>query len=330
MTVSTDPFATYKLLSTELESKGYHVSTEYQDGSLFATYTSPGGKVWHTPAARIRYPFSNETARRLSRDKAASYAFAKSKGVPIPFTLQIEHHEFLDDKELEKTVQGYAPLIAKPNNSSLSRGLTLNITTVDDLKAAIRSARLVRESDVLVQQQVSGVEVRFVVLRGKVKAALLRQTPQVVGDGAKTVMTLIEEENLARQSLVFPYISYPQLTGEIIDETYLHDQRILEKGEILELSKATMIRNGCSVYNVLDQVHPSYIEEIETFIEDIDTSFLVADFLINDYSVPCRNDNHWFLEFNGSPVLKLCYGCRDGRMFDIVPLLSDLIDETLK
>lgn len=328
MILSTDQTATYQLLANELKSRGYSVSTELQNRRVMVSYTSPAGKTWRTAAARIRYPFTSDAASRLSRDKAAAYAFAEKKNIPVPFTRRVGFEPFLDD-ELAQIVQTYAPLIVKPNDSSLSRGLTLHIETVDNLKNAVRLARLVNDSDVLIQQQVSGEEIRFMVIKGKVVAALLRQTPRVVGDGKKTIEALINEENLHRKMLTFPYISYPQLTKELIDEKYFHDQRVPKLGEIIEFSKATMIKNGCSVYQILDQVHPSYIQEIETLVEGIDASFLAVDFLIKDFRAQSDSTNHWFLEFNSSPVLKMCYGCRDGVMFDIIPYMADLIDESL-
>lgn len=328
MALSTDESATYKLLAKELKSRGYSVSTELHNRSLIVSYTSPAGKTWRTAAARIRYPFTSDTASRLSRDKASAYTFAEKKSIPVPFTRRIGFESFLDD-ELTRIVETHAPLIVKPNDASLSRGLTLHIETVDNLKNAVRLARLAKDSDVLVQQQVSGEEIRFIVMKGKVVAALLRETPRVIGDGEKTVEALLDEENLHRKTLTFPYLTYPQLTKEFIDEKFFHDQRIPRLGEVVELSKATMIKNGCSVYQILDQVHPSYVQEIETLVEGIDTSFLAVDFLVKDYRAQGDMTNHWFLEFNSSPVLKLCYGCRDGVMFDIVPLMADLIDESL-
>lgn len=329
MTLATDPFPTYKLIGDELITKGYTISAEYEDRHLVATYVAPNGAQWQTQAARIHYPFTSNAAHDLSTDKEAAYRFAETVDISIPFTKRIGFSDNLDTIGLEDIAQSHGPLIVKPNNASLSKGLTLNIKTVSELSEAIEAARLIKQSDVLVQQQVDGDEIRFVVIKGKVKAALLRQTPRVIGDGISTVKELVEKENNVRKDLVFPYISYPQLTSDIVAEELLNSSYVPAINEVFEFSKATMIRNGCSVYNVLDQVHQSYIQEIERFIANVDTGFLVVDFLIKNYTMPLEAHNYWFLEFNVSPVLKLCYGCRDGKMFDIVPLIANLIDETL-
>ncbi len=329
MTLSADPFPSYKLIADELLSRGYTLTTNRQGAHLMATYTSLKGKSWTTRVPRIRYPFTSSDTQELFDSKAHAYKFVASNGVPVPFTRQMRVEDEMSSIDAIQLIETYAPLVVKPNDSSSSKGLTLNITNTGQLSAALDSARAVKKSDVLIQQQVDGEEIRFLVVKGEVVAALLRQMPQVVGDGYRSVKELIEDENEQRKSLMFPYISYPPLTDSIIDSSFFTDKRVLAKGEILKLSRATMIRNGCSVYEILDEIHPSYIQQVKALSNGINSAFFVVDFLVNDYRIEARHDNYWFLEFNTSPALKLCYGCRDGKMFDVVPLIADLIDESL-
>lgn len=329
MNIVADTAATYKLIAVELEQRGYQVANEVEDNRLTVTYTSPSGKQWKTSAAHIHYPFTSVAAKELSINKSRAYQFVQDAGLSVPFTLHIGAEEPLSPTKLSSIVQLHAPLIVKPNDASLSKGLTMHITDAEHLKAAIEVARAVKQSDVLVQQQVSGEEIRFVVIKGKVVAALLRQTPRVVGDGVRTVRALVDEENKAREVLHFPYVTYPYLTGDIVDPVLLESNYTPENGEVFELSRATMIKNGCSVYQVLESIHPSYIKQVETLAGDVDAAFFVADFLIQDYTAPLTPNTSWFLEFNVSPVLKLFYGCRDGNMFDVVPRIADLIEEVL-
>lgn len=330
MIISKDAHASYKLLKTELISRGYSAAEERIDGRLCVSFVSPSGATWRTMAANIRYLFTNETDYNLSVDKASSYKFANSKGVSVPFTRRVSVEEGVSAQELEDLCASYAPLIVKPNDSSLSKGLTLNIRDAKTLTGALTHAVSINRSDVLIQQQVTGEEIRFVVMDGRVVAALLRQTPRVVGDGVSTVQELIRQENVIRQDLVFPYISYPQLTPEIINKKFFEDISVPPMGDVIELSRATMIRNGCSVYEVLADIHESHVAKVEHLASSLNTNFFVVDVLIEDYAQPLREDGYWFLEFNTSPVLKLFYGCRDGTMFDILPMLATLIDRTLQ
>lgn len=330
MNTVDDPAATYKLLARGLEEIGYGVELQDAPDGKEAIFSAPDRQPWLTKISHIHYPFTQPSVRELSIDKAKAYEYATTKNVPVPYTHSLAIDDEFEHARATTLLETHEKLIVKPNNSSLSKGLTLNITNTDKLHKAIAHARDVKSHDVLIQEQVDGEEIRFIVMKGEVKAALLRQSARVVGDGRSTVAELLKKENQTRQTLVFPYIHYPQLDETMIDPTYFKDQTVLEEGKVLRLNRATMIRNGCSVYNVLDTVHPSYIDAVERLATDVETDFMAVDFLLKDYTAQATENNFWFLEFNTSPVLKLCYGCRDGNMFDVVPLLAALIDDTLK
>jgi cyanophycin synthetase len=329
MYIKDDPYASYKLLRAEFIKKGYIVNEEIIDDHRYASYVSPQGETWRTSVATLSYPCISKDAYEISRHKELAYDYAQQRGVAVPYTRTVVGGEYLEQDEVQTLIDEYGKLIVKPSNASLSRGLTLNITTHEMLNDAIELARMT-SSTVLIQEQVEGEEVRFTVIDGKVQAALLRQTPRVIGDGVSTVAQLIAAENEDRKGLRFEYVSYPQLDASIIDPNALHDTTILKVGEVLELNRATMIKNGCSVYDVLDQVDGSYVEMVESLVRDLPAKFIVADVFIKDYKTPKQEKNHWFIEFNTSPVLKLYYACRDGKMFDIVPKLADSIDKGLQ
>lgn len=327
MNITDDAFATYKLLATEFKKRGYQVTIHKNEQRLtVVTYTSPTGQVWQTLAKNIGYPFTSREAADLFDHKDRAYSYVSEKGLSIPATYYVPEGNTVDEVVIQQMLQDYKKLIVKPEDSSLSRGLSLNLTTAASVLDGIKKAQRVKPG-VIIQEQVVGEEIRFVIIKGKIQAALLRRTPRVVGDGHHTIAELLVAENEVRQTLQFPYIHYPQLTDKIIDSSFFTNKNVPKDGEIIEFNHATMIKNGSSVYNVLDQVHPSYIETVERSVRDIGTKFMVSDLFFADFTQPQQAHNYWFIEFNTSPVLKLCYGCRDGKMFDVIPLLVDLIDE---
>ena len=328
MFIKDDQYASYKLLSEGFFKLRYTLDEEIVEDARYVSFTSPRGRTWKTRAAHISYPQTNDFARNVSIHKELAYEFAHSHGVTIPFTRLIAQDEVVDVDEVDLLFKRFGNLIVKPSNSSLSRGLTLNIRTHDQLNKAIEFARTYAES-VLIQQQIDGEEVRFVVINDKVQAALLRRTARVIGDGNSSIKELIQKENKERESLVFPYISYPQLDASIVDGALLNSEQVPAKNEVVELNRATMIKNGCSIYNIFSEVDKSYIETVEHLARDLGAGFVVVDIFIQDYTQPQTSDNYCFIEFNVSPVLKLFYGCRDGKMFDIVGPLTRAIDVEL-
>jgi D-alanine-D-alanine ligase-like ATP-grasp enzyme len=326
MFIKNDPYASYKLMREEFEKRGYSIETERIKDSRQATFTSPSGHVWQTLVAHLSYPFTSKRIRNISIDKDKSYVLARSMGVTIPYTQVINENDILPTDEVSSLLDRFNRLIVKPTKASLSRGLTLDINSVSELNEAIAYARTVSPK-VMVQEQVDGEEIRFTVIDGQVKAAILRRTPRVIGDGVSTIAQLIDKENVERHKLQFPYITYPLLTADIIDPLFLTSDRVLDQGEIFELNRATMIKNGCSVYDVLDDMSPSYIKPVEALVRELGAKFIVVDMFLKDFTKEKDDTNYWFIEFNTSPVLKLFYGCRDGKMYDIVPVLVDTIDK---
>ena len=312
----------------EFEKKGYSVTEAYIKNSLSVAFTSPSGRTWQTLAAHLSYPFNTKKIRSVSINKDKAYELASSLGVATPYTQLIAKDDQLSPSTARELLSRFRRLIVKPTQASLARGLTLDINSVTALNKAIAYARTISPK-VLIQEQVEGEEVRFTVIEGKVRAAILRRTPRVVGDGTSTIAQLINAENAERQLLQTTCVTYPLLTGDIIDPSLLTSNQVLGQDEVLELNRATMIKNGCSVYDVLDKVDPSYIGPIEELVKSLGATFVVVDMFLKDFTKPKTDSNYWFIEFNTAPVLKMFYGCRDGKMYDIVPVLVDVIDRWL-
>lgn len=327
MGIQSDTHASYKLLARELATiYGYTVSEQTIDGNTVVTFTSPEGNQWVTSASKIVYPFTSKLLSRLSTDKNAATKYVKVENVNVPGTLKIYHDSYELDK-IEKFIQKYQKVIVKPLDRSLSLGLTTDISTVEKVKKAIKHAAQYSDA-LLIQQQVFGEEIRFTVLNGKVVAALLRQTPRVVGDGVSTIQELIDEDNINRCDTVYSLVPYPQIIKEMI-RSNLDLTLVAKEGEVVELSRATMISKGCSVYDVLESVDESYLQIVESLVRTLKTNFIVVDLFIEDYTVRANDKNYWFIEFNTSPVLKLFYSCRDANMHDILPGLAKAIHKSI-
>jgi cyanophycin synthetase len=324
VSILDDKFASYKLLTEPLKKLGYTLSLrKNENDKLIATFKNTEGKTWETRAGGLNYPFNKTYTEKYSVNKDMAYVLVEKEGIPIPRTFVINLNS--RDEELKEILKKYKPLVVKPTNSSLSKGLTININNLTVLKKAINKASHISDP-ILVQEQVSGEEVRIVILNGELAGALLRQTARVIGDGTSTVSALIKKENRLRAGLHLKYITYPQLDEHIIDKKFLKNGFILKKGEVIELNKSTMISGGCSVYNVSDKINLEYVNIAQKLTKKIGAGFLAVDLFCDDFTEPPTNTNYHFIEFNKAPVLKLFYSCRDGKHIDIIPKLTNLIN----
>lgn len=282
----------------------------------FVTMKSPEGAYITLSSAVPTYPFTSASGREIFIDKTKAYDLAKLLGISIPSSYVVTT-ERATVEALSIMLSTHQMLIAKPHNSYQSRGLTTNITTVDQLKAAIEQASEISEF-VLVQQQVTGEELRFIALDGAIRSVLLRQKAFVVGDSTSTVAELIAKENEIRRTIIDSKVAYPQLDASLIAHDLLTSDRIPDSDERVELNTMTMIRGGASVYDVFKQVHPSYLEVAQRLAERFGKGFMAVDLMIQDYTQPATLTNYVMLELNGSISLPMCYSCRDGRHFRII------------
>jgi cyanophycin synthetase len=310
------------MLKAEFMRRGYACDEQWWEGKCYVRVTGPesDGWQWITRRGLVYYPFVDFAAVQLSKLKDVAYEAAASLGLTVPATIRADQatHE-----QRTAFIEQYAPVVVKPLDGSGSRGITLDVRAVADAERAIAFAS--NGGGVLMQRQYSGQEVRLTVFRGTVVSAILRQTPQLKGDGHSTVATLLARENEERAGLASEWLTYPQLTEAIIDGELLQSQEVLSEGETRELSRATMVSRGASLYNVTDEIHDSYKHAALRYAQGISPDFVVVDLMIDDYTQPLTPDNYVFLESNCSPSLKLYYGVRDGRIFDIVPLIADAI-----
>lgn len=325
MGIISDEYASWKLLAKELAARGYTVSETYVEETQYVTYKSPKGALWRTRGAHLTYPITSKKAQLLAKDKDAATHYVVESGGSAPATLKLTGSE--EDEQIQTFLGKYGKVVVKPLDRSLSLGLTTDITTLTKAKKAIKAAAEFSKT-VLMQQQVFGEEIRFTVLDGKVVSALLRRTPRVIGDGVSTIAELIDQENEARAKIDYTLVKYPQLTGKLIRKS-VDLTRIPDTGEVVELSRSTMIGRGCSAYDVLEKVDPSYLKIVEKVVKGLGAGFIVVDIFVEDFRQPATMKNHWFIEFNTAPVLKLFYSCRDGNMHDILPMLAGAIDRKI-
>jgi len=316
------PFKTsIELLSEELIRRGY-ILREMPLGNKFYEFTAPNGWRWLTRRATISYPFVPAIVAHIARHKDLAYAFADFHGTVTPQSLRVPERA----AELPEFVKKYAPVIVKPSASFGGHGLTMNITSLNGTKRAVKAAQKYAPTS-LVQRQFNGDEVRLTVINGEVVSVLFREIPRVTGDGKSTVAQLVAAENELRRRLPNKYVPYPQLDASIIDEKCLRDRHVPRKGEIVELGTSSIVAGGAQMHDVTGRTHESYKALARRLAGALNAPFVVVDLLVHDFTKPLSKNNYVFLEFNTTPSLRLYYEVRTGNEYDIVHKLADMIDE---
>src|SRR5690606_12194860 len=79
------------------------------------------------------------------------------------------------------------------------QGVAVGLKTMSEVQSALIGARRLC-SDVLIEEQVQGEDLRLVVIDFKLVAAAVRRPPRVIGDGRTTIRGLIEHQSRRRSA----------------------------------------------------------------------------------------------------------------------------------
>ena len=165
-------------------------------------------KIFYTKDDYFKYSknfYSNNSmfGFKISNDKMLTEKFLKFANVPTTNSIKLSANQF--EKGMEYLFDNPSPKVVKPINLANGRGVFVDVTTdnfreVWEQCVLIQKKRKVKYPKVLIQDMVTGFEVRVIVVEGKVLSATLRTPPYVIGDGNNTIADLINEKNKIRSS----------------------------------------------------------------------------------------------------------------------------------
>lgn len=101
---------------------------------------------------------------------------------------------------IKKTRLSY-PLIVKPLDGSLARGVSWNIQTLSELKKAVvffEKTRSSKKSRFLVEEMHTGDEFRIFVFNGKIVSCVKKVPATIIGDGKLTIKELVKKFDKTR------------------------------------------------------------------------------------------------------------------------------------
>ena len=284
--------------------------------SRFFVAESKSGKKMTFCDAKLSYPSDVYTAREIINNKSKTYEFAKKIGLTIPSSIYVQYDE-INNNKLESFLRKNRCLVVKPDNGFQSRGLTLNIRSLDQLLAAIKDAWQFDNSSIIVQKQLIGEELRFISVDGRIRYVMLRQKPFVIGDGVSTISKLIQKEDKYRIKVFDTAVKYPLLKN-ILENVIVNNTSVPKSGEYVELGTGTMIKTGASIYNIIDKVDSSYVKLAEKLSRNFGNGVISVDIMVDDFKRPANDTNYALIEINTGISLPMCYSCRDGKQMTII------------
>ncbi|HEV7690974.1 MAG TPA: hypothetical protein VGO52_09135 [Hyphomonadaceae bacterium] len=179
------------------------VFEDLDNGAGYLFRVSKAGRSIVAGAGSVcSFPVNSATAFTLSRDKAHTKTVLSAAGIPvIPGGLFFAHKRRaglrgpgreIEDARAFAARLGY-PVFVKPNHGS--RGNFAEIVRSDAQLADYTARVAVEFESFLVEPMMDGAEHRVMIHDGRVLFHSVKQTPDLVGDGRRTLSELLAEFN---------------------------------------------------------------------------------------------------------------------------------------
>lgn len=221
------------------------------------------------------------------------------------------------------------PVVVKPLDGRQGMGVSLNLTTPEQVVDAFRIAREY-SPDVLIEELIAGRNYRVLVVAGKMVAASERLPAHIVGDGSSTIAQLIEQANSDPRRGEGHEKPLTKIVADAIVLAHLEKcNRTLEcvppVGEVVPLREGINLSTGGTARDVTDDVHPSVRRICERSAQLIGLDICGVDLVLHDIEKPFTQGTGAVIELNAAPGLRMHYFPSTGSPRDVGGAIVDML-----
>lgn len=247
---------------------------------------------------------------RYSRhnDKGETKAALQKLGVPVPHGCRFEPDAAQD---IARWLDRHGPgiWVLKPTNLSKGEGVFMDLRTPE---AVLSRYTHLMDRPVVLEEHLSGIDHRFLMVGGRVVAVAQRRAAYVTGDGINTITELVDLKNARRKTYrVYrnsPIVLDPEV-DEILREQGLTQASVAASGQTVILRKVSNVSMGGDSEDVTTQVHPGLIAAVETVWEAFrDRAVLGVDVIVPDVTQPPESQRWGVIEVNNRPATRRLHG----------------------
>ena len=263
---------------------------------------------WGSKQRRIQAAEMDVTsaiAEAIAQDKDLTKKLLAAAGVPVPVG-----REVCDAEDAWKAACEIGlPVVVKPNDGNQGKGVTVNITTRDQLEMAYVAATEFRDN-ILVERYMPGNDFRLLVVGDKLVAAARREPPKVVGDGIHSIAELVTEVNKDPRRGSGHSTSLTKIRFDDIAQACLAGQgftagSIPVKGQRVNLRNNANLSTGGSATDVTDDVHPEVAARAVAAAHMVGLDICGVDVVCDSILRPIEEQGGGVVEVNAAPGLRM-------------------------
>ncbi|WP_422378832.1 N-acetylglutaminylglutamine synthetase [Roseibium sp.] len=284
-----NPYAT--IIVNEARRRGIQTEIVDAEGGFFRL--SYGGRS--VACRESLSEFTSAVAMSICDDKATTRRIVERAGVEVPDQILAGSAD-----DIALFLEKHGSVVVKPARGEQGKGIAIGLTSVSQIMDAIDVARTF-SNDVLVEECVSGQDLRLVVIDYKVVAAALRKPAEVTGNGKATIRELIETQS-RRRSAATGGESTIVIDDEVDRCLDAHDvalDDILPQGQVLAVRRTANLHTGGTIHDVTGETHHTLIDAAIRAARAIEIPVTGIDLMVKDP----RQPDYRFIEANERPGL---------------------------
>ena len=268
---------------------------------------------------------TSHIAVELASDKEETNRILGNLGLPVPQQRLVQTAE--DAVSAAERI-GY-PVVVKPFNANHGRGISIHLTTSEQVAQAFDIAREHSRS-VIVESFITGEDHRMLVINGELVAVALRVPGHVVGDGVHTIEQLVDEVNRdPRRGIghekVLTRLMFDHQAETLLSTKGYTRQTIPTDGERVFLRLTGNLSTGGTATDVTDQVHPDNVEMAVRAVKAIGLDVGGVDFLTTDVTESYKEVGGAICEINAAPGFRMHMAPSEGQARDVGGPVMDML-----
>ena len=201
-----------------------------------------------------------------------------------------------NDETLRDFLKEQQRVVVKPARGEQGAGVFVDLDDFHQIKAAITQAGTWCDK-VIIEEYVTGQDLRIIVINEEVVAAAVRQPARIRGNGEMSVRQLIEKQSRRRAAATNGESTIPlddETERTVADQHYTLDD-VVPAGTEIQVRKTANLHTGGTIHDVTAELHPHLRQVAVTAarilrMPVVGFDFLVADVAGKDYVIIEANE----------------------------------------
>ncbi|HQU68076.1 MAG TPA: cyanophycin synthetase [Albidovulum sp.] len=279
---------------------------------------------------RIQATITSQTkhiAVEISCDKEDTHNMLNDLGLPVP-----QQRLVYSPREAIRAARriGY-PVVVKPLDGNHGRGVSINLTEDEAIETAFHEAKAQSKSrGILVEQFITGMDHRMLVVNGELVAVAKRVPGHVIGDGKHTIAQLIDIVNSdPRRGIghekVLTNLELDNQAERLMADAGHSAETVLPKGEVFFLRSTANLSTGGTAIDMTDVCHPDNKDMAERTIKAVGLDVGGVDFLTSDITTSYKDIGGAIVEVNAAPGFRMHVAPSEGKPRDVAGKVMDML-----